>query len=300
MERKTEPHERYRPLAEQAERTAKDIRVTLTRDTKPDPVADVAIVYGGWWKEAACAPDARAYKSAKLAGITGFSTHRELLDRRGDHPWEVTLTEVHDRPVLALKDRLHAWDAPIPDMQLLCRLQIEMLFELGVRTVILTSGGFAPRYEGSLPFVYAIKNVIIPPGVRLPLYGPEHVDPNDALDPELILLAHSGSRGDLPVSHGTYLATEGPQHMNRLNGRGLLDTHGGDVMGGTLAPEIAIAALCGMKAIPLCFVPSRSAHLARRTHTDRPPLDVYFTGHLRRLLKDIVKTIPRSDSKVQP
>lgn len=167
------------------------------------------------------------------------------LDQLEGHAREVRYGTVGDVPVIALSGRIHLNEASgDPDIPRMVRLHIQMLFELGVRTLVVTAA------VGGLVQAAATGNVVVIDGMvtafapDLPLFAGEFCSPEDVLDKNLqqIALEALENTGFAPMSGG-HAMVRGPFFEGRRYDKPLLRQTGASVVGMSILPEIAIASL---------------------------------------------------------
>ena len=275
----------------QSEHNAANFLRTTFDEGTDGPIADVGIIYGGWWSKAT---SPLLNKSVALRHVDGLEIAEGLESE--DHALRVMFGEIAGRKVIGLDGRLHPWDKNHVGMKDACRLQVEMLAEAGAQTIILTSGGYVPKYEQSHgdSCVYAIKELIVPLGVDLHLHGNEDFDPNQALGSELADLAVGAVKDlKLDVVTGDYLAREGAHRISRNRASRFINLFGGHVIGSTLGIEIAAAAACGVKAIPLCFAPNTDKH-ETPSHEVFRELAAKHGNDMRLMISNIIEKLPKN------
>lgn len=222
-------------------------------------------------------------QTCSFRDILGF---RKLETLEG-HAREVVSGQVAGKPVLALRGRVHLNEAPCDQsVAKMVRLQIEMLLQCGVRTLILTSAvGALPRPVSRL---FKVGEVCVVNGFvtlfapDMPLWAGEFCSPEDTLDPALQSLAMKMARN---VGGGTagHVMVRGPFFEGRRYDKEYLSRTGASVVGMSMLPEACIAALYGARVLGLGFVTndaieehSHEENLAR-AKAARAKLGAYLT-----------------------
>lgn len=194
--------------------------------------------------------------------IPGFGA----LEKLEGHARELVVGCVRGKRVLALRGRIHLNEAPA-DLILakMVRLQIEMLIQLGVQRLILTSavGALTPPSAsvghigqdrlavGDICVVNGFVTLFAP---AMPLWGGEFCSPEDTLDHRLGRVALEECC-DLRAVSGGHVMVRGPQFEGRLFDKKLLAQTGAKVVGMSGLPEACVAALYpDVRVLFLCFV----------------------------------------------
>jgi purine-nucleoside phosphorylase len=197
-----------------------------------------------------------------LPQIPGFSRMRKLEG----HARELVVGHVGDKRVLALRGRIHLNEAPDDPIETIkmVRLQIEMLMQLGVKNLILTSavGALRPQATGvdCLFKNLAVGDICVVNGFvtlfapQMPLWGGEFCSPEDSLNHCLSSIALKEC-GDLRLSLGGHAMLLGPWFEGRHFDKHLLAQTGARIVGMSGLPETCVAALYpGVRVLYLCFV----------------------------------------------
>lgn len=184
----------------------------------------------------------------RLSQIPGFEKVRELEG----HTRELVFGYTGGKQVLALRGRIHLNEAPDDHAETLkmARLQIEMLMQLGVKNLILTSavGALKPPTAsighdrlavGDICVVDGFVTLFAPP---MPLWGGEFCSPEDTLNEGLQDIARKTTSG-LTVHTGSHVMLLGPWFEGRKNDKRILAQTGAKVVGMSGLPGACIAAL---------------------------------------------------------
>ncbi|MEK7189550.1 MAG: hypothetical protein AAB666_01050 [Patescibacteria group bacterium] len=199
----------------------------------------------------------------RLPQIPGFSRLRNLEG----HARELVVGRVNGKQVIALRGRIHLNEAPDDNTETLkmARLQIEMLIQLGVKNLILTSavGALKPPTAGighvgcdqlAVGDICVVDGFVTLFAPQMPLWGGEFCSPEDTLDEHLQHFARISACG-LGVHIGSHVMLLGPWFEGRKNDKRLLAQTGAKVVGMSGLPGACVAALYpGVRVLFLCFV----------------------------------------------
>lgn len=172
------------------------------------------------------------------------------------HARSVAIGTVGGKRVLALRGRVHLNEAPAdPNIYAMARLQVEMLQELGVDTLVATCavGSLVPEFQvGDIVVADSFITAFAP---DMPGFVGEFDSPEDTLKEELIEVALSAGAGTaLKVHRGTHLMVRGPFFEGRKKDKALYASFGGQVIGMSLLTEACIMATRKHRTLGLCFV----------------------------------------------
>lgn len=228
-----------------AKNAAETIRQKLGVATDESPIG---LVLGTGWGDVLNISES---VEIPFEDIPGF----ERLGTLAGHARRVIYGKLEGRPILALRGRVHLNEAPNdPVIPTMVRLQIEMILQLGVKTLVLTSAvGSLDRAVGVGDIVRAdgFITLFAPP---MPLWAGEFCSPEDTLDEKLGRIAFE-ERGDLNVYPGGHAMVAGPFFEGRRYDKATLQKTGASVVGMSILPEACIAALYeGVRVLALCFV----------------------------------------------
>ena len=183
--------------------------------------------------------------------IPGF----ERLGELHGHARKVAIGSVGGRPVLALRGRVHINEAPAdPNIHAMVRLQVEMLQELGVDTLIATCavGSLVPEFKPDTIVVADRFLTLFAP--EMPMFVGEFDSPEDTLKEELIKMAVRVAVPGLRVHRGTHVMLRGPFFEGRKRDKAVLAMLGGRIVGMSLLPEACVMATRKQRVLGLCFV----------------------------------------------
>lgn len=220
---------------------------------KHDDTGPIGIVLGTGWGDVLSVDS--PYRIL-LLDIPGFSRLKMLEG----HARELVVGRVNGKQVLALRGRIHLNEAPDDNEEIIrmARLQIEMLLQLGVKNLILTSAVGALRREAdscnlSVGDICVVNGFVTLFAPVMPLWGGEFCSPEDALDQRLGRIALEECH-DLRAMSGGHVMVRGPQFEGRLFDKRLLAQTGARVVGMSILPEACVAALYGARVLALGFV----------------------------------------------
>lgn len=241
----------------EAARAAVYIRGRFRECGRAPALQPIGLVLGTGWS-----------KALKFAGaveipfnkIPGFG---ELAALEG-HARCLVIGTLAGKNVFALRGRVHLNEAPCdPSVARMVRLQTEMLFQLGVRTLIVTSAVGSLRGALEVGQIAVIDGFVTLYAPEMPMYAGEFVSPDDTLDPVLRAIAHD-AHGELVTKTVGHVMVRGPFFEGRKYDKGLLAkgfltkeslaATGAGVVGMSMLPEACIAALYGARVLGLGFV----------------------------------------------
>lgn len=216
----------------------------------PRRPVDTAIVLGTGWGDTLELKNERA---VRLDEIPGFGRLQYVLG----HERRIVYGELNGREVLLLRGRVHLNESPSnANLWKQVRLQVEMLFHLGVRNLVLTcaAGSLLDQTVkvGDLVIVNDFISLFAPP---MPLCAGEFCSPKEALSDDLQKLAKNAG-GNFPwqLHYGNYVMIRGPNFDSLLDKK-IMAHFGGTVVGMSTLPEVCVASLYPeVKVLALAFV----------------------------------------------
>lgn len=210
----------------------------------------VGIVLGtGWGGALSITQETRV----GLGQIRGIHQLRQL----DGHARQIICGEIDGQKVVALSGRVHLNEAPAnQELAENVRLQIEMLLQLGVTTLILTSA------VGSLKSDIVVGDIVVVDGFvtvfapEMPLFAGEFCSPEDTLDVRLRQIACATVLEATGRQHEGGLAVlRGPFFEGRKYDKAFIAMSGASTVGMSILPEACVAALYpGVKVLALSFV----------------------------------------------
>lgn len=252
----------------------------------------VGIVLGTGWGDT-IARDMYHERSVRFEEIPGFAA----LDPLEGHAREVVYGQLQDpnggfTPVIALRGRVHLNERPAdPALYAMARLQIEMLLQLGVKTLILTCAAGSLRSEIEVGSVVLIDGFVTLFAPDMPLFAGEFCSPEDTIDLELMEYVRQ-IKSPLTFRRGGHVMLRGPFFEGRrYDKRILAGLYGTDTqpatVGMSVLPEACIAALYeGVWTVPVAFVTNTASE--EHSHEENQKRAKAQAEHLGDLLLKIV------------
>ena len=223
--------------------------------------------------------------------IPGF----DALEQLEGHARELVIGKLAGKNVCVLRGRIHMNEAPCdPEIAKMVRLQTEMLFQLGVKDLVITSAvGALPRLTprlgvGDICVVNGFITVFAP---EMPLWAGEFVSPEDVLDDGLQRIALMEC-GQLTARCGGYVMVRGPFFEGRKFDKDFLSSTGASVVGMSMLPEACVAALYkgnGARVLGLAFVTNDAVQ--EHSHEENLACAGAASKHLGGLLERIVSKL---------
>lgn len=250
---------------------------------------DTALVLGTGWGDSL---DTGPHKSMNLVHLPGG----ENLDTIEGHKRRIEIGNVGGRDVLILRGRVHMNESTFnPDAAIFVRMQIELLLRLGVKNLILTCGAGGLTVDATPGKVYFINSFISDFGEVLPLFAGEFVSPEEMLDAAWRNEARNAvvNLADVDTLCGSYVFYRGPQIEGIRHDKGQMLKRGGSVVGMSIKPECAIAALYkdkGVRVLALAHVMNGSGEVLNHiVHTEKAQTNSVRLGAI---LTNIVADLP--------
>ncbi|MDO8571478.1 MAG: purine-nucleoside phosphorylase [bacterium] len=215
-----------------------------------DKDISVGIILGTGWGEAL------PLKVISRVGLKKITSFEELGDLEG-HAREVVYGTVGGVDVIVLRGRIHLNEMPPSRESLywMVRIQTEMLLQLGVKTLIVTSavGSLDRKIEvGDVVAVNGFVTLFAPP---MPLWAGEFVSPEDTLSGVLRQQALATALGvGIRMHSAGHVMVRGPQFEGRRYDKKYLRKTGAKVVGMSMLPEACVAALYNAQVLGLGFV----------------------------------------------
>lgn len=185
-----------------------------------------------------------------FSDIPGFSK----LEKIEGHARELIIGQIDDKFVLVLSGRIHLNEAPFdPRIPEMVRLQVEMLFHLGVKNLVVTSAvGSLDNFVkvGSVVTIGSFLTLYAP---VMPLWASEFYAPESAISKDLNAIAWQESQDELCNKEVCHAMVRGP-FFESFTDKKLLSSVGAQVVGMSMLPEACIAAIYGVNFLGLGFV----------------------------------------------
>jgi purine-nucleoside phosphorylase len=212
-----------------------------------ESVTPIGLVLGTGW-DVIKDEDATEIPFQHIPGFNG-------LEHINGHARKLLVGKIAGKHVVALRGRVHMNEAPCdPNIPRMVRLQTEMLFQLGVKQIIVTSA------VGSLHNFVKVGSVVIIDGFitvyapEMPLWANEFYSPEDMISERLNLIAEQEQGEMFPVQNVAHVMVRGPFFEGRQYDKALLAASGAKVVGMSMLPEACIAAVYNAEFLGLGFV----------------------------------------------
>lgn len=272
------------PSAEAAHLATESLRVHFGLNSPSDHPTIGLILGTGWGQTLAL----EGTRQVPMNQIPGFAKLQTLEG----HDRVVILGTLGNRRVIALRGRVHLNEAPYdPNVAAMVRLQVEMLLQLGVKTLILTAaaGSLDPDLKhGSLAVVDGFVTLYAPPR---PLFAGEFVCGEDALDPTLRDVAYRITEEVTGQAiQGGYAMVLGPDFEGRRYDKAALSTTGAKMVGMSMLPEACIANLYKVPVVGLVFVSNSAEEV--HSHTDNQQRAQNHAAQMGEVLSLLIQQIP--------
>lgn len=270
----------------EARRAADYVRVVLRGSGRKPAKRPIGLVLGTGWGDVL---KPKYAVEIPFGDIPGFG---ELAALEG-HARRLVIGTLGGKDVVALRGRVHLNEAPCdPQVVRMVRLQTEMLLQLGVQTLIVTSAVGSLR--GALPVggIAVVDGFVTLYAPEMPMWAGEFVSPDDTLDPALQAIALEVC--PLVAKTVGHVMVRGPFFEGRKYDKKLLATatraevagSGAGVVGMSMLPEACIAALYGARVLGLGFVTNDD--VAEHSHDENQRRAKEAAPHLRGFLERIV------------
>jgi len=225
-----------------------ELAAQVLRNKLAIPEGCIGLMLGTGWGDALELDE--LHGSLPFEEIQGFGQ----LEKIEGHERRLEVGRLGGKNVIALRGRVHLNEHPtdpaIPEM---VRLQVQMLMELGVRDLIVTSaaGSLDMSHDplvtpGTVVAVSCFMSLFAPP---MPLFAGEFCSPEDVLDSELRIAALRQAElasDDAPgrkATTGGFAMVRGPFFEGRMLDKRALHQTGAMVVGMSMLPEACIVAL---------------------------------------------------------
>lgn len=277
--------DRYRDKACEARAiTAVDWSIRREFRLSKEHKIHIGLVLGTGWGDALNVEDSQ---EMSFSDIIGF----ESLGKLKGHARRLVYGKIAGREVLALRGRVHLNEGHGEDTVRMVRLQTEMLFQMGVDTLIVTSavGSLVPR----LPVgnIAVVRSFITGHAPAMPMYVGEFYSPEDMLDDKLNDLAMLTCH-DTKLNYGfaVHVMVRGPFFEGRKNDKRIFREEGADVIGMSMLPEACVASVYGVKVIGLSFITNDAVE--EHSHEENVARVKESQAKLGVLLTDLVRRLP--------
>ena len=261
--------------------TAAEFIINMCPEFSPND-CPIGLILGTGWGDVL---EINYAQEIPLMAIPGFSN----LETLEGHKRSLIIGYVEGKRVLVLSGRIHLNEAPCDqNLVKMVRLQTEMLFQLGVKTLITTSA------VGSLNSSICVGDVTIIDGLvtlfapEMPLWAGEFISPEDTINQELINIAQEES-GSIRTSTAGHAMVRGPFFEGRKYDKNILADTGAKVVGMSILPDACVTALYGAKMLALCFVTNNTFSI--HSHEENVVRARKSSGLLGQYLVKIIKRI---------
>jgi purine nucleoside phosphorylase len=213
---------------------------------KPGRKVDTGLILGTGWGDSLHLNQSQEIPFVKIAGfeslndLHGHSRKLEygIIPGGGD--------------VLVLRGRVHLNEAPPSDEKVfnMVRLEVEILMQLGVRKLIVTSA------VGSLHENLRVGDIVIPDGFvtlfapAMPMFTGEFYSPEDTLDEDLRALGlRVAEDQQIRACAGGHVMVRGPFFEGRKYDKAFLASTGAIAVGMSMLPEACVASIYNAKVL---------------------------------------------------
>lgn len=264
---------------QKCEQRAKRAAGRVWRMTSARIRPQIGLVLGTGWGDVLAIRHAKEIPFRRIPGFQALGTLE-------GHARTLVLGKIAGVPVAVLRGRVHLNEAPQdPAIPRMVRLQTELLFQLGVKTLIVTSAVGALRGALKVGQVALVDGFVTLYAPDMPLYAGEFCSPEDTLDPQLRRVAKR-VRGPLTVKEVGHVMVRGPFFEGRRYDKALLAKTGAGVVGMSMLPEACVAALYGARVLGLGFVTNDD--VAAHSHEENLAQAKKAAAHLGGFLTRIV------------
>lgn len=209
--------------------------------------ADIGVILGTGWGDSLAMDK---LFSIPFESIPGFS----CLHKISGHKRLLEVGVIAEKIVITLNGRIHLNEAPNDaDIPKMVRLQTEILCQLGIKNLIITSAVGSLRQALNIGEVAIINGFVTLYAPDMPLWAGEFVSPEDTISDRLKKIADS-QRRELITKETGHVMVRGPFFEGRKYDKALLAASGAGVVGMSALPEACVAALYGVKTLTLGFV----------------------------------------------
>ena len=176
---------------------------------------------------------------------------------------------------------------------------VRVLRLLGCGTLVVTNAAGCVRTDwqaGDLMLITDQIKLFSPSPLRgenLPQFGPRFPDASHLYTPRLQQLARTvAARQGLPLREGVYFYCYGPQYETPAEVRAAR-TLGGDAVGMSTAPEVLVAAHCGMEVLGFTLLSNMAAGILDQPLSEQEVLDAAAQGRFSALVLGCLEEMGR-------
>ncbi len=218
-----------------------EVSTRLLRDAlhlEADETVETAIVLGTGWADAF---PFQAGHTVKMRDLSGPFENVEELD---GHERRYEIGTVRGKRIIVLRGRAHMNEFTFnPLGKLAVRAQVEVLFRLGVKYLILTTGTGALSADIPVGGVVLIDGWASSLGEEMPLFAGEFCNPEDTLMIEHFGAIIAAAPEGLPIVVGGHVFWLGPHFEGRRYDKETMRKAGGACVSMSVKAEAAAASL---------------------------------------------------------
>jgi len=245
-------------------------------------VSPIGLILGTGWGDVLKISDAVEIPFQEIPGF-------EALGSLAGHARRLAIGRIGEKNVLVLRGRVHLNEAPNdPNITKMVRLQTDILFHLGARTLIVTSAVGGLRGRVKVGQVAVVDGFITLHAPEMPLWAGEFSSPESTLCPQLRQIAHE-EHGALVTEEVGHVMVRGPGFEGLKYDKGLLAKDGAGVVGMSMLPEAYVAGLYreeGAETLGLGFVTNDD--VAEHSHEANQACAARSAVHLGEFLTRII------------
>ena len=192
------------------------------------------------------------------------------------HKGQLVFGTLAGQPVAVMQGRMHHYEGYSYEE---VSYAVRVLRLLGCDTLVVTNAAGCVRQDwhaGELMLITDQIKMFSPSPLRgenLPQFGPRFPDASHLYSPRLQQLAREAARDlGLTLREGVYFYCYGPQYETPAEIRAARIL-GGDAVGMSTAPEVIVAAHCGMEVLGLTLLSNMAAGILDQPLSEQEVLD---------------------------
>ena len=192
------------------------------------------------------------------------------------HKGQLVFGTLAGQPVAVMQGRMHHYEGYSYEE---VAYAVRVLRLLGCDTLVVTNAAGCVRQDwhaGELMLITDQIKMFSPSPLRgenLPQFGPRFPDASHLYSPRLQQLAREAARDlGLTLREGVYFYCYGPQYETPAEIRAARIL-GGDAVGMSTAPEVIVAAHCGMEVLGLTLLSNMAAGILDQPLSEQEVLD---------------------------
>ena len=268
-------------LKEAATFNAENLLISFGIKKMNDPIG---VILGTGWGD-----QLPLTKTIPLQKLSPFSD----LPNLASHKREYGYCQISGKDVVVLNGRIHLNESP-GNCQIfeMVRLQTQILMELGVKKLIVTSAsGALPNKGIEVDDIVLINKFLTLFSLQMPLNAGEFVSPEDTLSKKLIDIAYAdGLYYEIgKVKKGAYAMVLGPNFEGRKLDKHILANLGANIAGMSTLPEACVAALYHAEILAMSFVTNDAVeeHSHKKNTEEVKKNSEKLTTYLTKVITDI-------------